>query len=300
MNKIRYYVACFGLLLAALSWGSTFYLVKASILDVAPAVLLAYRFLTAAFIMAIYLVLARKALWQNFSAGCLLGLVLWVLYVPQTIALKYISAADSGFITGLFVVFVPVFDYLFFKRIPNRMQILTVSIALFGLYLLTGGLKSFNQGDLLTLLCAMAYASHILIVDKLLKDKIDPIILTFQQFFVVGILSLSMALITKSSFHITHLHTSFSIIFLTLAPTLLAFLIQILAQRIVSPLAAALIFTLEPVFAAIFAWTIGGEKFITQAALGGLCVVISMIIGALTVENAATLQPAVNKTKKIA
>jgi len=258
----------FGLVYAAAIWGSTFFIVKDSLKYIDPVVLVGYRFFLAALILGLVLLFQKKPLFSNFKQGFILGLFIWLLYIPQTIGLKFTTASNSGFITGLFVAFVPVFSLIFFRKLPSLVKTLAVVISLTGLWILTGGLTDINTGDLITLITAMAYAIHILFADKYVNKNIDPYILSFQQFLVVGLLSFVTALFFRLPFSVVSQSVIWTVLFLTLFPTLSAFVIQLVAQKFTAPLKVSLIFALEPVFAALFAWTLGGEVFIARRALG--------------------------------
>ncbi|MFZ5979174.1 MAG: EamA family transporter, partial [Candidatus Zixiibacteriota bacterium] len=96
-----------GLLYAAAIWGATFIMVKAALTDIDPVIMVAYRFLIAGGILAVYLLYKKRNLWVYLGRSFVLAVLLWFLYVPQTMGLKYTTASNSGFITGLFVAFVP-------------------------------------------------------------------------------------------------------------------------------------------------------------------------------------------------
>ncbi len=279
-SKKKTLLADIGLFYAAAIWGSTFFLVKNSLSNIDPVTLVAYRFLLATALMLPFVF--RKKVFQNFKNGFFLGFLLWLLYVPQTLGLKYTTASNSGFITGLFVVFVPIFSFFMFKKNVSRQKTISVIVAALGLWFLTGGLKTLNLGDLLTLIAAVTYALHIIFADKYMKDS-DPYVLNFQQILTVGVLSFITAILFRLPLNIGN--TLPIILFLTLFPTLSAFLIQLIAQKFTSAIKVAMIFSLEPVFAAIFAWTIGGEKFIFTSAIGGLLIVIAMVISEIPIKN---------------
>ncbi|NLI15190.1 MAG: DMT family transporter [candidate division Zixibacteria bacterium] len=270
-----------GLFYSAAIWGSTFFIVKDTLNFISPTLLVGYRFTLAALILVIYLIIKRRNLFTNIKQGLFMGLFLWLLYITQTIGLKITSASNSGFITGLFVAFVPIFAFLMFKKRPTYFGLAAVGLSLIGLWLLSGGMKELNTGDILTLAAAMSYAIHILLADRYLKGGTNPYVLCFQQFAFVGIVSLLLG-IFDSSTHIPHDNSAiWIIVFLAIFPTLSAFVIQLLAQRFVSPLRVSLIFAFEPVFAALFAWTLGGEVFRPERALGGLLIFIAMVVSGL-------------------
>jgi drug/metabolite transporter (DMT)-like permease len=274
-------LADIGLFYSAAIWGSTFFLVKMIIKDIDPVVLVSYRFLLAGVILLIFLLLKRKPVFQNIGIGLFLGTIIWLLYIPQTIGLAYTTASNSGFITGLFVAFIPLFLQFVLKRKPTIMEISASVISLLGLWILTGGLSDMNIGDILTVAAAMAYAMHVLYADKYMKMGFDPIVFACQQFLTVGLLSLITAFIFGLSFSTGTAQTVRIVVFLAIFPTLSAFLIQMIAQKIRGPFRVSLIFALEPVFAGLFAWTLGGEEFIIRRALGGLVIFSALIISGI-------------------
>ena len=269
-----------GLLYAAAIWGTTFVVVKDSLDHIDPVVLVGYRFTLAAILLGVYLAAKGKPLFANFKIGALLGFFLWALYVPQTIGLGFTTASNSAFITGLFVAFVPIFSMIIFKRRPAMMESLAVMISIIGLYFLTGGLLETNRGDLLTLITAMMYALHILLIDRYAKE-LDPYVMAFQQFLFVGLLSLLLSVAFGLPLSIGSTKTVYAVLFLAIFPTFTAFVIQMVAQKIVPPVRVSLIFAMEPVFAAAFAWTFGGESFDGFRAIGGFLVVLAMIVSVL-------------------
>jgi drug/metabolite transporter (DMT)-like permease len=270
-----------GLFYAAAIWGSTFFIVKDTLNFISPTLLVGYRFTLAALILAIYLVIKRENLFTNIKQGLFMGIFLWLLYITQTIGLKITTASNSGFITGLFVAFVPIFAFLLFKKRPTYFGLAAVGLSLIGLWLLSGGMKELNTGDILTLAAAMSYAIHILLADRYLKGGTDPYVLCFQQFAFVGVASLIFGGLESSKWIPLNALVFGTIAFLAIFPTLSAFVIQLLAQRFVSPLRVSLIFAFEPVFAALFAWTLGGELLRPERALGGLLIFIAMVVSGL-------------------
>ncbi len=227
----------------------------------------------------------HKQLFKNFRQGMLLGIVLCIAYISQSTGLVYISASNSGFITGLFVIFVPLFSIIFQKRIPNLKNIIALCISLTGLWILTGGIEQMNIGDVLTLLTAITVAIHILYTDKLMKNKTDAYILNFQQFLTIGIICLLVSLILNQSLAIGNATAIWAILYLSIVAGVLGYLIQNIAQKSVPTLRVSLIFTMESVFAAIFAWTLGQEIFIPSRAFGGLLIFLAMILSELPLED---------------
>lgn len=274
-------LADLGLLYCAAVWGSTFYLVKDALGAVDPNAMVAYRFLLAALVLAPFALTKAKP-WRLMKESLILALLLAALYLSQTIGLGLTTASNSGFITGLFVVFVPLFLLVFFGKPPTAVQWASSGLALVGLWLLTGGAASFNRGDALTLVSAMTYAGHLLATDHYVKADADPILLAFHQFWMTGLIALAATAGLGAPFGVAGGKAWGVIVFLAVVPTVSAFYIQMLAQRKVAPVKASLIFSLEPVFAALFAWTLGGEVFVPARAAGGLLIVVAMVAGELS------------------
>lgn len=270
-----------GLLYSAAVWGATFPIVKEIQSEISANALVGYRFLLAALVLGAVLWIRKVPVRPVMRQGIALGAILWLLYTPQTIGLTFTSAANSGFITGLFVVFVPVFSWLLFRKNPSWTRWATVGLSVAGLLLLTGGLSAFNRGDGLTLLAAATYALHILFADRWVQGDTDPYALSFVQFATVAVLSLVAVPMFGDSFAWGSSRTALIVVGLALFPTLSAFVIQLVAQKTTSPVKVALIFTMEPVFAALFSWTIGHEKAGVNQIAGGGLIVAAMVLAEL-------------------
>ncbi|MDE2290943.1 MAG: DMT family transporter [Elusimicrobia bacterium] len=270
-----------GLVFCALIWGSTFIMVKDTISAVDPAALVGWRFVLSAACLLPW-ALRRPRPSRHLREGILLGGILLVLYVTQTAGLRWTTASNSAFITGLFVLFVPLFLLLFLKRPPTRVQWGSTALALGGLWLLTGGPAGFNRGDALTLLAAGSYAAHLLATDAYVKADADPLLLAFHQFWACGLGAFAIAAARGAPLGVATPRAWGEVCFLTLLPNVAAFFIQMTAQRTVAPLKVSLIFSLEPVFGALFAWTVGGEAFSERKAAGGLLILLATVSGELS------------------
>ncbi len=279
--KYKKLLADFGLFYAAAIWGATFFLVKDALAGIDPVILVAYRFLLAGIIMLAILLLTGRSVLAGWRQGLTLAVILWLLYIPQTIGLEYTTASNSGFITGLFVIFVPIFLRTIFKRKPTIMEWSAAVVALIGLWVLTGGLTDVNLGDMLTLLAAVTYALHVLYADKYLKEGLDPLTVSCQQFLIIGLMSLAVGWAFDLDFAIRTSTALWTTLFLALLPTLSAFVIQMWAQKITTPVKVSLIFAFEPVFAGLFAWTLGDEPIVMHRAFGGLFVFAALVISGL-------------------
>ena len=270
-----------GLVYCAAVWGATFFMVKGALAGVDPVAMVAIRFLLTALLLAPW-ALSRPARGKHLRESAILSVLLFLLYITQTVGLGYTSASNSGFITSLFVLFVPLFLYVFRGQTPTLVQRLSTGLALAGLWLLTGGVRSANFGDVITLVAAATYAGHLLATDRYVRDDADLVVLAFHQFWMTGLAATLATLALGRPFAVGSAHAAGTIAFLAVVPTLSAFFIQMYAQKVVAPVKVSLVFSLEPVFAALFAWTFGGESFSPARAAGGGLIVAAMMAGELS------------------
>ncbi|MCX5783489.1 MAG: DMT family transporter [Elusimicrobia bacterium] len=265
------------LLYCTVVWGSSFFIVKDILSAVHPVTLTAYRFIIASVIFLPLLLWSKKNLRHSVKEGFFLAFWLTFLYVTQNWGLYYTTASNSGFITGLFVIFVPIIQFFIFSRPVSKLNWLASALAVAGLWILTGGTQGFNKGDALTILSSIAYAVQLLLVDVYLKRGADAMLMAFHQFWITALMCLGLSLAFSCPMEITSARAGYMLIFLAVFPTFSAFTIQVWAQKKASPIKNSLIFSLEPVFAAAFAWTLGGEQFKLSSLIGGTIIVLAII-----------------------
>ncbi len=269
------------LLIIVIIWGSTFALIKGVIDTIPPYTYLAYRFLLAALILVvIFWKRLKKLNIMILKKGSLIGIFLFLGYTLQTVGLKYTTATKAGFITGFSVVLVPIISFLLLKEKVSRDSVIGVALATLGLWFLNYNSSfSFNLGDFLVLLCAFSFAMHIISVG-LFSKKLDYVLLAITQITVVFVLSLFMALIfERSAIHFSYSSDIWwSILITGIFATALAFYMQNRFQRHSTATKTAIIFSGEPLFAAIFAYILIGEKVGLIAWAGGLLIIFGMII----------------------
>jgi drug/metabolite transporter (DMT)-like permease len=269
------------LLIIVIIWGSTFALIKGVIDTIPPYTYLAYRFLLAALILVvIFWKRLKKLNIMILKKGSLIGIFLFLGYTLQTVGLKYTTATKAGFITGFSVVLVPIISFLLLKEKVSRDSVIGVALATLGLWFLNYNSSfSFNLGDFLVLLCAFSFAMHIISVG-LFSKKLDYVLLAITQITVVFVLSLFMALIfERSAIHFSYSSDIWwSILITGIFATALAFYMQNRFQRHSTATKTAIIFSGEPLFAAVFAYLLLGEKVSLIAWAGGLLIIFGMIV----------------------
>jgi drug/metabolite transporter (DMT)-like permease len=264
------------LVLVTVIWGSTFAVIKETIQTVPVPILLAVRFSFAALFL-LWVKPERKTL----IPGLILGLLSFAGYATQTIGMLTTTASKAAFITGLSVILTPIVGAIWLRqRVPLRAWLAAI-LALIGLGLMTlNPTEGVVIGDLWVLGTALAYALYIVYLGEIAVHH-KPIVLTSLQIIVVAVLSWGWAVPHLSVLKELSPSALSALLYLALFATALVLWLQALAQRVVPAYAAALIFALEPVFAAIFAYFMLGETLSLQGWLGGGLVVIAMILGGL-------------------
>jgi drug/metabolite transporter (DMT)-like permease len=245
------------LAIVTLIWGSTFVLVKDMVEQVPVMTFLAARFAIGGLALAASVLLLgrwRALTMRELGWGVLVGAALWAGYAFQTLGLQGTTASKAGFITGLSVVLVPVLGLFVLRHRPGLWAWAGIALATSGLALLSLRLDErleVNRGDLLVLGCAVAFALHIVLVARTVRWA-DPLRLTTVQVIVAGLLNAVSAALAGQQVASMSQEVWASVVFLGVAATALAFLVQVSVQRFTTATHTALIFTLEPVFAAIF------------------------------------------------
>ena len=273
--------ADFLLLVVAAIWGLTFVVVKNALDDIQPFTFNAYRFLIAGIFMIIICIFYKiKFDGPLLKIGTIIGFFLFLGYSSQTIGLQYTTASNSGFITGLAVVFVPLFATIFTKKLPGMYSIAGAVLAAIGLFFLSvDSTLTYNIGDIITLFGAICFAVYILLLGKY-SPQFDTIPLVAMQIFVVAFLSLICSLTLETPSVTMTSAIIIALLVCAIPATCLAFMIQTWAQKFTTPTRTIIIITTEPVFAALFAYMLLGEIFTTRHLLGA----VLMLMGILLVE----------------
>jgi drug/metabolite transporter (DMT)-like permease len=289
------------LLFVTLIWGTTFVIVQNAIDFLEPFAFNGIRFLIAAILLVLcLLIFERKQLKQVnlklIASGVFIGFWLFLGYVTQTIGLLYTTTSKAGFITGLSVVLVPLFSMVLLKQIPGRNALFGVLTATLGLFLLTmTAVSALNTGDGFVFICAISFALHIILTGKF-SSKYPTLLLTVIQISTVALLSIASSFIFedwKKSFRPDILLSKdviFALIITSVLATALAFFIQTNFQKYTSATRVALIFAMEPVFAAIagFAWA--GERLSISALFGCILIFMGMILAELPINKIPLLR----------
>ncbi len=267
------------LLLGTLFWGMTFVFVKEGISIINLFTFLAWRFILAGLALAAVFFRKVRALNKNeFKYGLILGAVLAISFFAQTIGLQYTTASKAAFITGLSVVFIPVIIAAKQKTPPSVFQVTAVILSLAGLGLLTlSGSLSINIGDLWMLFCAVTFAWYVILVGRY-THRFDAVSLALIQFFFIGILSLAISIVSGNFLLPQNGKVWQAILFTSFFATTFTYTVQNYYQKFVSEIKTAIIFSLEPLFAAVTAWLYLNEEITWRIIFGGTLIFTGMLI----------------------
>lgn len=269
------------LLALTFAWGTTFALTKFVFESSSVFLYIFLRFSLAAVLFAL---LSWKQLkhfsFQSVVQGGVLGFLLFIGFVLQTMGLQWTTASKSAFITGMMVVFAPFFQFFLQRQLPQRGNIFGILLVIIGLYLLTAPEGTgINIGDIITLGCAISFGLYLVLLDGYTK-KSSPVYLTFVQFAVVALCSIPMMLFEKIYFYPTPVFVVLMVYFI-IVPTIVALFLQAKYQKDTTPARSAVIFSLEPLLASLFAFGIINERLSTVGMIGGMFIISGVLVSEL-------------------
>ncbi|MFL6450048.1 MAG: DMT family transporter [Bryobacteraceae bacterium] len=267
----------------AFMWGTTFVVIKNALADSSTVYFLALRFAIGTVCMLPLFLRGirsmREPWWSGLGSGAAAGVFLWLGFMLQTFGLRFTTASHSGFLTSLYIVGVPIVSAILYRNWPGRYELGGVALAGAGIMWLTKppGTEPFhlNGGDLLTIASAVAFAFHIVVLGHVAqKERVAAV--------AIGQIGCAALLSTLSlPFEPPQVKWSNNVIWGLLITGVLAtaaaFGLQTWVQKYTSATRAALIFSLEPVFAVLTATAVGGEP-LTLGTLGGGALILTGIL----------------------
>lgn len=285
-------LALTGLIVTTLIWGFEFVLIHNAIEVIEANTFNVLRFSVGAAVVMVFQKI-RSGKWiatfnvEILKTATLLGMLLYIGFFAQTEGMHYTTVTNAGFITGMNVVLVPVLGTLFFKDKINPLVWFGVAIATLGLLLMTGLLSfSFNKGDMMIFICAVAFAFHINITGKVSGDH-NVMDLAIIQMLVVALASAISALFLEDwalglDPTILARPDIYSAILIAGAlGTGFALIVQTWAQLEISPTRVGLVYSIEPVAAAAFGWLLLSENMGMTGLIGAALILTGMIISEL-------------------
>lgn len=267
-----------------IAWGATFVLVQDAVEIVPVMHFLAMRFAIASALLALFRPGdVRRATALDLGGGVAAGVFLFASYAFQTAGLQFTSSSNVGFITGLYVVMVPLLAASVYRRWPSSASMVAVGLATVGLFLLANPTTgSFGKGELFALLCAASFAVQILIVDRL-ASRVSLVPFTAVQLATVAACAAAGIPFSGPAGDLASPRVWEAIAFTAVFASALGYLVQTAAQRRVPPTRSAILFAMESPFAAIFGLAFAGDRIGTAGWIGGAL----MLAGVLVTETKA-------------
>lgn len=246
--------------------------------------MVAYRYTIAAVTMSLIFIKKWKLLSRDYIRhGALTGLFLFLAYATQTVGCDYTTAGKNAFLTTFYVIMIPVLTWLLFKKRPRFYVFIAAVMSLTGIGLLAlgSGDKGFNIGDLLTLICGIFFALHIIYTEKYNKAGGDPLFLTLLQFIFTAIAGWICAPFLEGSFPAATAFSGrvvLSMLYLGLLSTMVGFSLQNIGLKYVQSSIASLFLSFESVFGILFSTLILHEVFTLKMFIGCTLIFLAVIL----------------------
>ncbi len=292
----------FILLLTSFIWGTSFIAQSKGVEEISPIAFTGIRTMLGSIVLIpVILFLDRNRKKKNIPVqkvnktlilgGIICGLFLCIASTLQTWGMVYTSPGKSGFITALYMVIIPIIG-LFTGKKPRPVILLSVLVAVSGLYLMCIDSEfSINKGDVLTLICALFFAGHILAIDYF-SPKVDGVKLSCLQFFVCGLINLIFMFISKQADTKAIISCIKPICYSGIMSCGVAYTLQIIGQKYTDPTSASILMSLESVFATLstvvliaFGWQITGGGLDLREIIGCVLMFIAIILVQLPEKN---------------
>lgn len=285
MKSSKSFLASIGLILTAAIWGFAFVIVKDSLDYIGSTYMVAIRFSIAALAFGlIFCKRLKKIDKKHWIMGAVTGFFLFFAYVVQTIGCYYTTAGKNAFLTTVYVILIPLISWPLYKKRPGWYVWVAAILSLTGIGLLAlGGDDSghINIGDLLTLLCGLFYALHILWTEKCNKEGCDVMIITFLQFLFAGIYGWILAPILDGPFPTQAIQSGkviISMLYLGLFSSMLCFTLQNVGLKYVQSSLASLFLSFESVFGIFFSALFLQERLSLRMGIGCLLIFLAVVL----------------------
>ena len=269
------------LLLATSFWGISNCLTAICLRDMQPLTLNAFRFITAFLVLGfVFRKNLRRVSRVTVKYSILVGLSLVIVYTSLTYGVMYTSVSNAGFIGAMTVLFTPLFEFILYRKKPGKKFSFALLLCLIGIAMLT-----LNEtlkpalGDIICLLVPTFYAVDLMLTEKAVADpEVDPLALGVCDLAVVGVVMLVLSLLVETPALPQSPKVWVSALFLGIFCSGVCLVLQSVYQKDTTATRAGLIFTLEPVFSAIFAFFLLGERLGVKGYIGAALMLMSLVV----------------------
>ena len=268
------------LTLTALIWGTGFVVMKNTLSSVPPAAIIAIRYGIATLLAAVLFRRHLKGIARaDVARGALVGLLLALAYIVQTIGLDYTTAGKNAFLTIVYVLLVPFASWLIFRQKLSRSNFIAAGLMLAGIGCLSldGESGGLNIGDLLTLLCGVFYAAHIMAVERCQRKTNTYALIVLQFAFAAAFAAVYHLLFERGLPMSLHMDTVGSLLYLSVFSTTVAMSLQNIGQSMAPASHASILLSLESVFGALASCIFLGEA-VTPRMLLGFAVIFAALV----------------------
>jgi drug/metabolite transporter (DMT)-like permease len=299
--KSKRLVSDAALVFVAIVWGFAFVAQRIAAPQIGVFLFNAARFLLGALALTILAagVKPQQLRFSTFSRSIQTGIIMAGILLAagsafQQAGLRYTTAANAGFITGLYVVLIPIMLVVVFRKTMEMRIWIAAFMATLGMFLLsTNGLMQVNPGDLLVLLGAIFWAMHVILIGNLVQ-KVNVLPLAIGQYLVCGLLNLAIGLGWEAATIPALLSAWWTVVYTGLISVGLGYTLQIVGQRHAPPADAAIILSLEAVFAAVGGWIFLSESLSWLQIAGCLLMLGGMLAAQLDLIRSRGLQAGEN------
>ncbi|MEH7252495.1 DMT family transporter [Neobacillus niacini] len=273
------YMGEIALSITAIIWGSGFVASAIALEHFTPYQILAIRFIIGAIILSVIFHKRLKNINKaTIIQGAIIGIFLYLAFALQTVGLQYTTPSKNAFLTAVNVVIVPFIAFVMYKRKIDIYELTGAVLAMIGVGVLSLKLSAgVNIGDLLTLGCAFGFAFHIFYTAKYVKDS-DPVLLTLIQMMTAAIIGVIVVLFKGETSFAVQREGVLSLLYLGVFSTTIAYLLQTVAQKMITETKAAIILSTESFWGMVFSVAILNESMTIKMVLGAILILVAITV----------------------
>lgn len=273
------YVGDAMMLITAIVWGSGFVVTAIALEYLTANQVMAGRFVLATLLLIglfgyKFKNIKKSTIWK----GALLGVILYIAFVLQTVGLQYTTPSKNAFLTALNVVFVPIIAYLIYKRRIDRFEIAGSILAILGIsFLSLQGSMTINIGDVFSLACAIAFAFDIFYTNLFVRKE-DAISLTIVQFITASVISTTVVFLQGGIPTTLEKEALYSLVYLAVFSTTIAYLFQNMAHQYTTATKAAIILSTEAIFGMLLSVLFLHEVLTGRMVTGAVLIIAAILL----------------------